>query len=221
MGFFLNSCLDSGDQSLSGQGQLFYISQSEGLQVAYNGNLAMTSDLIRTKQPNRWYLITWSWNAEYGMASENVYNATTSQIEDIPMGAFLQQNAPDISTINAPIAAIEMVKGVPVANVFGNNLIFVYGWDKSEGESVRFRLYSPLSTPINTADPVVIDVRLERFGTPSGTAKRVDDIVSVNMAALKNAVTFNSGETFKDINLRFRYNTGTETSIIPVRVYKD
>lgn len=90
---FFTSCLKAGDSSFSGQEEFFYITRQDGLQMAYNGNFAMTSAEIKAKSEiNRWYRITWTWSTPNGMAAENanVHNAVTSQVEAVPLGAPLQ-----------------------------------------------------------------------------------------------------------------------------------
>lgn len=221
-GLFLTSCLEAGDSNFSGQRQLFYITQLEGMQVAYNGgDFVMTSNEIKSKDPHRWYLITWSWTTENGMADTNVHNAMTSEIEQIPLGVYLQQEAPQ-ETIT-PVLNFNMVGGLPIAGFFGDFLIVQYVWNKKEGEKVQAKLYNETTQP-NVTDTYTLKLRLEKSGTSTETSgKNVDGFAAFDMSPLRSLINFN-GQDFKDIQLKFIYdkeNAEQSTSVTqPVRIYE-
>lgn len=221
IGVFLTSCLGKGNNNLSGQGQLFYINQVEGIQVAYNGGFAMTSNQIKTKEPDRWYLITWSWQTENGMAATNIHNATTSQIEDIPLGSFISDAAPE--QISAPIQGLSMVRDMPVMESFGDYLIFPYKWNKKEGETVVLKLYSK-ANKIDASGLLTLDVRLEKSGTSTATSeKSTDGLAAVKMSWLRSLIKFEQRD-YQDIQLKLDYyKSATEkasTIPYPIRIYK-
>lgn len=220
-GLFLTSCLKTGDSNFSGQREFFYITQLEGTQVAHNGSFAMTSNEIKTKELDRWYRISWSWSTENGMASTNVYNAMVSEIEQIPFGTYLQQEAPQEPI--TPFLTFNMVKGLPISASFGDFLILQYSWAKKEGESVQVRLYN--ETMQQTAmDQFTLELRLEKSGTATGTTEKNEDaFAAIKMDQLRNLIDFN-GQDYKDIQLKFNYLKGssaTPSSVTnTVRIYK-
>ena len=221
-GLFLTSCLKTGDSNFSGQREFFYITQLEGTQVAHNGVFAMTSNEIKTKEPDRWYRISWSWSTENGMASTNVHNAMITEIEQIPFGTYLQQEAPlepMTSFLN-----FNMVEGLPISASFGDFLIIQYEWNKKEGETVQAKLYGNTDQP-GASDTYTLELRLEKSGTSTETSgKTVEGFAAFGMGSLRNLISFN-GQDFKDIQLKFNYykgNSGQLTSVThSVRVYKN
>lgn len=222
---FLNSCLQVGEETRSGNGQLFYITQSDGVKIAINGYMAMTSEEIKSKELGRWYFITWSWTATQGVSEKGIYNASTPDIEEVPEGSFFSSNAP--TEKQTSISNFNVVSGVSLTKIFGNSLLFTYSWDKAEGESAKLKMFYEINTEkINNsvAEPIVIDVRLEKTGTASGTAKPFSDIASINMSELANVVQFSSTDNYKDISVKFRYNKGDGeglTQPVSLRVFKD
>ena len=221
-GLFLTSCLEAGDSNFSGQRQLFYITQLEGTQVAHNGDFVMTSNEIKSKDPDRWYLITWSWSTENGMVSTNVHNAITPEIEQIPLGIYSQQEAPQETM--TPVLNFNMVGGLPIAGSFGDFLIVQYVWNKKEGEKVQAKLYNETTQP-DATDTYILELRLEKSGTSTETSgKNVDGFAAFDVSSLRSLVNFN-GQDFKDIQLKFNYykeNAGQPTSVTqPVRIYKN
>lgn len=220
-GLFLTSCLEAGDSNLAGSGQLFYITQSEGTQIAHNGGFAMTSNEIKMQEPERWYLITWSWTTANGMLSSTVHNAITTDIEQIPYGLYLYEEAPEGSS--TPINSFGMISGLPITGGFGDFLILQYSWAKKEGESVQVRLYNETMQQI-AMDQFTLELRLEKSGTATGTTEKNEDaFAAIKMAQLRNLIDFN-GQDYKDIQLKFNYLKGssaTPSSVTnTVRIYK-
>lgn len=222
MSLFLNSCLGTGDNNLSGDRQLFYITQTEdGVQVAHNGNFIMTSSDIKMQTPNRWYIITWSWTTENGMTGTNIHNAITPLVDEIPLGTFFLQSAPEEITI--PVLDFEFVRGIPITEGFGDFIVFQYTWNKKEGEDVNVRLYCE-ATEIDATGNLVIDVRLHTPNSVTGNGKQTAGIAAVKVNTLRNLIDFGTND-YRDIQVTFRYyKTGTEkvTSFpYQLRVYKN
>ena len=222
-GLFLTSCLKTGDNNLSGQRQLFYITQLEGTQVAHNGYFAMTSNDIKTKEPDRWYLITWSWSTENGMTGTNVHNAMTSEIEPIPLGLYLQEEAPQ--EIMTPVLNFIVEESPMISPSFGDFLIVQYTWNKKEGERVQAELYNKTTQP-DATNTYTMEFRLKKSGTSTETSgKKVVELAAIKMSSLRNLINF-EGQDFKDIQLKFNYykedNAGQPASITrSVRIYKN
>lgn len=221
----LNSCMDAGNETRSGNGQLFYITNSSGINIAISGDMVITSEQIRSKPPGKWYIISWSWTAEQGISEQGVYNVFTSEVIEIPVGSFSPSIAP--ASTPTPITAFNVVLGIPLINAYGNNLVFTYSWEKAEGESAELSMFYEINVEKinNPIEPIVIDVRLNKRGTASGDVKPVTDIASIDMSMIKNAIQFSSTEKVKEINVKFRYNKSeeevAETSTIQLKVYKD
>jgi hypothetical protein len=218
-GLFLTSCLEAGDSNLAGSGQLFYITLSEGTKIAHNGGFAMTSNEIKMQEPERWYLITWSWTTANGMLSSTVHNAITTDIEQIPCGQYLHEEAPEGSS--TPINSFGMISRFPITGVFGDFLILQYSWAKKEGESVEVRLYNET---MQQTDQFTLELRLEKSGTATGTTEKNEDaFAAIKMDQLRNLIDFN-GQDYKDIQLKFNYLKGssaTPSSVTNrVRIYK-
>ena len=220
MGFFLTSCLEAGDSNFSGKRQLFFITQLEGTQVAHNGDFVMTSNEIKTKIPDRWYLITCAWSTENGMAATNIHNAMTSEIEEIPLGIYYQQEAPQETM--TPVLNLSMVGGLPVTALFGDYIIVQYVWNKKEGEAVLAKLYNAPDQS-GVTDTYALELRFEKSGTPTETSgKDVDGFAAIKMSSLRSLISFN-GQDYKDIQLKFNYYKGTQRVNMthPVRIYKN
>lgn len=223
MGLFLSSCIDSGQQTLSGEGQLFYISQTEQGKIAYNGGFAMTSNEIKAQNPDRWYAITWSWSSEYGTTGNNIYNAMTSQIDPVPMGVFYREMAPEPTAF---FQTMDVLRGLALSNAFGDYLLFSYSMQKAEGETAQIKLYSPLNVDeFSTSGTLILDARVVKTGTASGSEKLVNDVVAIKMSDLRNLVTFTSNETYKNITIKIRYHKDAgntvETTPEVITIYKE
>ena len=228
---FFTSCLKAGDSSFSGQEEFFYITRQDGLQMAYNGNFAMTSAEIKAKDEiNRWYRITWTWSTPNGMAAENanVHNAVTSHVEAVPLGVFLQQEAPEDTGVPVPNFRTIVLPVLPlpiVAGTFGDFLIIEYVWNKKEGEKGLLKLYNNATEVDDSRNTVTLDLRLEKSGTSTETTgKDVKEEAAVKMSLLRSLVDFN-GQEFKDIQLKFNYYKGNAEQPASVtqtvRIYKN
>ncbi len=226
MMILMNSCLDSGEQSASGEQQLFYITRTtDGSQIAFNGATIMTSNEIKLQEPERWYSISWAWSSANGFAGNNIYNVVTTQIDPVPLGSFTPQSAPAPTDI-VPFSALNVYNYYPISKTFGDYLLFPYSVQKADGESISLQLYAVIDpTSYATTQLLTIEARLNKTGSSTSTGKVVNDIAAVKMTALRNLVTFESSQTYKNINVKFKYykdsTNPTESQSIPITIYKE
>jgi hypothetical protein len=225
MMILMNSCLDSGEQSVSGEQQLFYITRTtDGSQVAFDGATIMTSNEIKLQEPERWYTISWAWSSANGFSGTNIYNVVTTQIDPVPLGSFIPQSAPDPVDI-VPFSALNVYNS-PVSKTFGDYLLFPYSVQKADGESISLELYAVIDpTNYTTTQLLTIEARLNKTGSSTSTGKVVNDIAAVKMSALRSLITFDTSQTYKNINVKFKYykdsTNPTESQSIPITIYND
>ncbi len=224
---FFTSCLKAGDSSFSGQEEFFYITRQDGLQMAYNGNFAMTSAEIKAKSEiNRWYRITWTWSTPNGMAAENanVHNAVTSQVEAVPLGAPLQTGG-EVPDPVVPVSYFGAITYFPIAGLFGDYLIVQYGWKKKEGEVVDPQLYLVSPKEGETNSGLTFEFRLRKRGTAASTTeKEVKEEAAIKLSSVREAISFQD-EKYKDVQVKINYHkdiTGEPASVtFSLRIYKE
>ena len=204
-GLFLTSCLKTGDSNFSGKREFFYITQLEGTQVAHNGGFAMTSNEIKTKEPDRWYRISWSWSTENGMVSTNVHNAITSQVEAVPLGAPLQTGV-EVPDPVVPVSHFGAITYFPIAGLFADYLIVQYGWKKKEGEAVDPQLYLVSPKEGETNSGLTFEFRLGKRGkATSTTEKEENEDAAIKLSSVREAISFQD-EKYKDVQVKINYH---------------
>ena len=210
LGFLMNSCMEAGEQNYSGDRQFSYVtSDNAGLIYARNEGGFITSSVIKALQPGQCYLISYSWSTANGMLSTsegyNVFNVVvTAEPELVPSTNLSMQDAPD--GLTAPLM-LSMPPYFDPSAYFGDHWAFAYQWKKKEGETATLRFYKS-STTVGTSNPdeVLVDVRLVKSGTATGTTEKTENgLIAANMSALRMALGNPSGTTIKNIPIRFRY----------------
>lgn len=212
MGFMLNSCLDSEDQNITGSKQFSYIT-SDNLGNVYarstSGYVALpiTFKEINMLEQGRCYLLSYTWISEYGMTQLSdgfqVYNVVlTAEPEPVPSAMLHLSDAPQGSGVpfyrfSAPFYSSD--------EYFGDFWLFSYQWKKKKGEEANVEFYKSSET-MDTSGEILIDVRLNKIGTPTETTETItDELIAVNLHPLRNLLQTPGGTKPKEVPIRFRY----------------
>ncbi|MDD4379350.1 MAG: hypothetical protein PHN83_05340 [Dysgonamonadaceae bacterium] len=209
MGFMLSSCLDSGDSSYTGVMEFSYVTMdNSGLIYARSEGGMITSPQIKLLDPGKCYLLSYTWSSENGTTSSvddflisNV--VLTAEPVQVPSTMLILQDAPkdDIGTPFTSFSRPYFHPGI----YFGDFWAFSYQWKKKEGETASVEFYKSTEDTGNP-DEVMIDVRLNKTGTPTGTTEKTESgRIAVNMNPLRLLLGSSSGTQTKNIYLRFRY----------------
>ena len=231
--FLMNSCLDSGESSYTGNMEYAYVtSDITGLVYARAFGGMITSPEIQNLTPGYCYLISYSWTSSNGsVASSEGYqiNKVTvlnnlSEKDKIPFTQLILSNALD--GLTTPATAIYFPPAYSPTNYFGDYWAFSYRWKKKEGETATLQFYK---ADDSTSDKVIIDIRFVKSGTATGTEEKTqDDLIAVNMSSLRSLLGPTTGTSTVNIPIVFRYYeenksslTTTNTTTYYMTVYKN
>ncbi len=221
----MTSCLKEGEQTLSGDQQMFYVGKTtEGLKYAYDGKIAITSTQINNVQDiDRWYVLSWSWNTSMGFEGQSIYKAATSELTPIPTGSFLLSSVPANEPINL-LKGFQPYSQMRLSKSMGDYLLYNVTYEKKEGEAIALKFYSDLKVSSNTPNVYPIDVRIYKTGTGVGDAKLVTETFAVKMSALRSLVTLTDNQYMDGVTLRYNFNinaTTPETIDVNQTILKD
>ncbi len=209
----MNSCLDSGEQTYTGNSEFAYVTRdNNGLIYARTGSFNMiTSPDLQSLIPENCYFISYSWSSSNGYtpSSDNFNLMNVSILGDpsetqIPSTSLIMGEAPE--ELTTPVT-IYFPPAFHSSNFFGDFWAFSYRWKKKEGESATLKFYKADSSGNESggSDEVLIDIRLVKTGTGTGTEKTQDDVIAVNLSQLRYSLGPLTGTTTKNVPIRFRY----------------
>lgn len=217
LGLTMTSCLDEGSQNFS-ESSIVYIAMDQNL--IYGKTLTgrvITSDKMQMMQPGTFKFFSYSWEESYGytpFGEVNVYNVVpTGDVIDISK-TYLQMVPVTEVTPNVYFKDIKR----PVYDENGVYLddywLFEYSYMGKEGETPIVSFHKRSSTEQNP-DPIEIDVRLAKTGTPKDGAseKLFTDVVAVDMAQLRHMYGGTSTSSTKDLRIKFWYYLDGRTEL--------
>lgn len=231
MGFMLNSCLESGDQSYTGVMEFSYVTMDNGGQIyARSVGGIITSPEIELLYPGKCYLLSYTWSSENGTTQSvdgflinNV--VLTADPFPVPSTSLILQDAPEEDT-GVPFSLLSQ-PFFDSGTYFNDFWAFSYQWKKKDGEEPLVQFYKSSEVKDNP-DDIFIDVRLNKAGTPTGTTEKTEsEVIAVNMGSLRTLLGSPSGTQTKNIYLRFRYYREgqsepiTDTYRYPMTIYID
>jgi hypothetical protein len=213
MMILMNSCLDSGEQTYTGNSEFAYVTRdNNGLIYARTGSFNMiTAPELQLLTPENCYFISYSWSSSNGItqSSDNFKLMNVSILgnpaEDrIPSTSLIMNEAPE--ELTTPVT-IYFPPAYHSSNFFGDFWAFSYRWKKKEGESATLQFYKANSSgnESGSSDEVLIDIRLIKTGSGIGTEKTQDDVIAVNLSQLRYLLGPLTGTTTKNVPIRFRY----------------
>jgi len=212
----LTSCLDSSQGYYIGKEEYSYILRDQKTMTVYARTAAgywITSEQISLLTPKTTAFISYHIDfdeAEKVLTGENnnvpIWVATTS-----PEPIILDQknlifgDAPDVPAVNFE----SLLDPTYIENdLFGDCWLFPYTINLKKGETARINFYraTEMDPAESTSTEVIIDVRVEKIGTPETDAKDklVGDYVVADLSELRNVFADNTDLNGK-ISLKFRY----------------
>lgn len=212
---FLSSCLDSGDQSYLGRDEYSYITETEtGIVYARTtGGNYITSSKISLLTPGTTAFLTYQITEE----TEVITVDENMIIHKVALGAdpieIDQEQLQQIAAPETDTVYFESLIAPPTwithqSLYYGDRWPFEYRYNAKKGEYVRVSFYKVLEDnhPENLNADVLIDVRIEKFGTPEAGAKEElkGDLIVANMSMLRPMPSVDSQET-KQLNIKFRF----------------
>ena len=215
--FLMNSCLDSGESSYTGNMEYAYVtSDITGLVYARAAGGMITSPEIQNLTPGYCYLISYSWTSSNGSvtSSDGYQVEKVTVLNDlsenrIPSTQLILSNAPD--GLTTPATSIYFPPAYSPTNYFGDYWAFSYRWKKKEGETATLQFYK---ADDSTSDKVIIDIRFVKSGTPTGTEEKTqDDLIAVNMSSLRYLLGPSTGTSTVNIPIIFRYYEEGKTGL--------
>lgn len=232
IGLVMTSCLDEGDQNYTGTLQFSYVDMDDnGLVYARNSGGFITSNEIKTMlEPGRCYFISYSWASEQGVTKTSegyqVYNVIlTDEPEAVPSTSLVMADAP---TEIGDGFSLMLPPYFDAATYFGDFWAFTYTWKKKEGETALVRFYKATDTNSSEEDDVLIDVRMTKMGTATGTTEKTENgVIAVNMSSLRSLLGPSTGTSTKNVQIKFRYYQEgktvptVSTQSYPMTVYKN
>lgn len=208
--FSMTSCLKEGEQSRSGEGQMFYVSETtEGLKFAYNGDLAITSPQIKAAEADKWYVMSWLWDSKMGFEGQNILKVQTADMVKVPNGTFTVSSTP----ATEPLFLLKGFRPTRmlISRDFGDYLLYDVTYDKKEGEVVSLNFYSDLELPSDNSTLFTINVRLSKSGTGIGENKTVTETYAVKMNALRSKISFHDGQHSQGFDIKYVYYIKEDT----------
>lgn len=214
---FMSSCLDSGENSYIGNDEYSFVAQSD-LGRVYARTAAgylITSEKISLLTPGSTVLLTY----QIDDATEKIKLDENTSIYKVMLGKepitigqepLQLQSAPEEAT---PLY-FESIIAPPVwitqsSVFFGDRWPFTYQYKAKKGETVRVHFYQvpKEELPENFNADILIDIRMEKTGTPEVDAHEElkNDIVVANMSALRNASSNINGQEAKQLSVKFRF----------------
>jgi hypothetical protein len=209
---FLSSCLDSGSPHYIGNDEISYIAIGETTGIVYARTLAgfaITSPKIKQLMPGSMARISYQVKTEEDqtvMVDENQF-AYVVELASEP--SVMQQTTLELSLApNVPAVKFESLMDPLFAqnDYFGDRWIFTY-YANIKKEDVNVRFYKASDDDAKTANTdVLIDVRLEKTGTPdSGATEKIEsDNIVVNLSALRMLMA-DEADSENKISIKFRY----------------
>lgn len=211
VGIILTSCFKEGDGSFSHPGDFSYITQDDdGLIYARTfyegrGNL-ITSPGIKDVGPGKFVITRYSWNNESGTVKTSdgntVYNVVTTEISD-PLSTTkltmspATENGVSFKAIHRPI--------FDSGTYFDDHWAFSYVYSGKEGEAPVVSFYEAARQSEQNPDEVIIDVRLNKIGTATGTQdKEMTNSIVVDMSPLRQKYAAERANT-KALSIKFRH----------------
>ena len=207
--FLMNSCLDSGESSYTGNMEYAYVtSDISGLVYARAAGGIITSPEIQNLIPGYCYLISYTWTSSNGSVTssdgyqiEKVTVLNDLNENKIPSTQLILSNAPD--GLTTPATAIYFPPAYSPTNYFGDYWAFSYRWKKKDGETATLQFYK---ADDSTSEKVIIDIRFVKSGTATGTEEKTqDDLIAVNMSSLRSLLGPSTGTSTVNIPIVFRY----------------
>lgn len=206
---FLSSCLDSGENSYIGDNEYSFITQDTKTGTVYArtlGGYFITSEKIGLLTPGSTAFLSYQVTEETEKLSlgENafVYKTTTGAEPILIKQTMLQLSAvPEVPAVYFE----SLMKPIFAQNeYFGDRWLFPFTYKIKKGENVSVKFYKA-STEEPNGD-IIIDVRLEKMGTPEAGATETlqGDYVAANMSQLRNQIVADASEG-KKVNVKFRY----------------
>lgn len=232
IGLIMTSCLDNGDQNYTGTYQFSYVDMDDnGMVYARNEGGFITSNEIKTMlEPGKCYFISYTWSSEQGMSKTsdgyNVYNVIlTDEPEAVPSTNLIMADAPSGSGNSMTLV---FPPYFDAATYFGDFWTFSYQWKKKEGETALVRFYKATDNGSDNELDVLIDVRMTKMGTATGTTEKTENgVIAVNMSSLRSLLGPSTGTSTKNYQLKFRfYQEGkteptVSTQSYPMTVYSN
>lgn len=200
----MTSCLKEGEQSLSGEGQMFYVSKTtDGLKFAHDGNIAITSPQIKESEADRWYVMSWMWDSKMGYEGQNILKVHTANVVKVPNGTLTVSSVP----ATEPLFLLKSFQPtrMMISKSLGDYLLYEVTYDKKEGEVVSLNFYSDLEIPIDNSTLFTINVRLSKSGTGVGENKTVSETYAVKMSALRSKISFHDGQHSQGFDIKYVY----------------
>ena len=209
---FLGSCLDSSGDSYILK-EVSYITQGETTGIIYARTLSgfrITSPKIKQLEPGTMAILSFQVRTsedETVLVDENT-DAFVVELGEEPevldQTTLISDTAPDI-----PAVKFESLMDPVFAqnDYFGDLWIFPYTYKIKKGENVKVKFYIASEEDAATANiGVLIDVRLEKLGTPEegATEKREGDNIVVNLSELRTLVS-DKADVDGKLNIKFRY----------------
>ncbi len=223
LGLTMTSCLDEGSQNFS-ESSIVYIAMDQGL--VYGKTLTgrvITSDKIDMMVPGTFKFLSYSWEESYGYTSlgeVSVYNVITSG-EVIDISQTYLQMAP-VTEVTPKLDFKDIKRPVYDENgiYLDDYWLFEYSYMGKEGETPIVSFYKRSSTEQNP-DPVEIDVRLVKTGTPKDGAseKLYTDVIAVDMRQLRQMYGGTSTTSTKDLRIKFWYYLDGRTELTESQTY--
>lgn len=213
---FLSSCLDSGESSYFGTDEYSYITQTNlGKVYARTARgYPITSEKISLLRPGSAVLLTYQIdeNTQTVAIEENVngYKVMLGK-EPITLNQEIlqSQSAPDVTPVYFE-SIIAPPTWVTYSSVyFGDRWPFTYQYKAKKGEKVNVKFYqvSKDNHPENFDADILIDVRMEKTGTPETDAHEElkQDIVVANMSSIRSIASDVDSQESKQLSIKFRY----------------
>lgn len=216
---FLSSCLDSGDNSYIGHDEYSYITQSETGVIYANtasGHLITSQGISSKLNPGDIALLSFEVTDE----TETIPIGNNLVIYKVNLGGeptILDQER--LHPISAPAKEdtvyFESIIAPPVwltnsSQYFGDRWPLTYQYKAKKGENVSVVFYTVHEDdlPENLNADILIDIRLEKSGTPEANAKEElkNDLVVVNLSDLRYMHS-EVGEdgVYKEMKVKFRF----------------
>ena len=223
----LSSCLGTGEQSHIGSGEYSYIELDQTTNTIYartDYGYFITSPKIQQLSPGTTAFLSYQVTEQTETTSigDNivVYKVTLGA-EPVQIDQSILQSA---TAPNVPPVKFESLTEpyFRINQYFGDRWLFQYEYKAKKGENVRVNFYKATEEEAkeNNTD-VLIDIRLEKFGTPDeGSAEKLErNFVSADMSLIRSTMA-DKADYNGNVNIKLRYyRSNNDVIYISNRVY--
>ena len=209
---FLSSCLGTGEQSHIGSGEYSYIELDPTTNTIYartDYGYFITSPRIQQLSPGTTAFLSYQVTEQ----TETTTIGNNILVYKVTLGAepilIDQSKLQSSAAPEAPVVNFESI-GEPYYRInqyFGDHWLFIYEYKAKKGENVRVNFYKASNEEAkeNNCD-VLIDIRLEKLGTPDeGAAEKLErNVVSADMSLIRSTMA-DKADYNGNINIKYRY----------------